>query len=107
MATFVLLYGGKAIYRRALKGVFSAGFGMETLITMGVFTAYLYSTYQFFSGSIHLYYDTACMLIVLVLLGKFLESGLKPGYRKISIISSLSGHPRSGSLSPGAKGGDM
>jgi len=44
---------------------------------MGVFTAYLYSTYQFFSGSIHLYYDTACMLIVLVLLGKFLESGAK------------------------------
>ncbi len=77
MATFVLLYGGKAIYRRALKGIVSAGFSMETLITMGVFTAYLYSTYQFFSGSIHLYYDTACMLIVLVLLGKFLESGAK------------------------------
>jgi heavy metal translocating P-type ATPase len=77
MATFVLLYGGKTIYRRALKGIVSAGFSMETLITMGVFTAYLYSTYQFFSGSIHLYYDTACMLIVLVLLGKFLESGAK------------------------------
>jgi heavy metal translocating P-type ATPase len=77
MATFVLLYGGEAIYRRALKGIISARFSMETLITTSVFTAYLYSTSQFFSGSIHLYYDTACMLIVLVLLGKLLESGAK------------------------------
>ena len=77
MATLVLLYGGNPIYRRALKGIVSARFSMETLITLGVFTAYFYSTYQFFSGSIHLYYDTACMLIVLVLLGKFLESRAK------------------------------
>ena len=77
MATVVLFYGGKPIYRRALKGILSAGFSMETLISLGAFSAYLYSTYQFSTGSIHLYYDTACMLIVLVLLGKFLESRAK------------------------------
>ena len=77
MATFVLLYGGKAIHQKALKGIVSARFGMETLISIGVVTAYVFSTYQLISGSIHLYYDTACMLVVLVLLGKLLESGAK------------------------------
>ena len=77
MASIVVLYGGKRIYQRAWAGVTSAAFGMETLITIGGFSAYLYSTYQWLSGSIHLYYDTASMLIVLVTLGKFVESRAK------------------------------
>jgi heavy metal translocating P-type ATPase len=77
MASVVLFYGGRKIYQRAWAGVTYAGFGMEALITVGAFSAYLYSTYQLLSGSIHLYYDTASMLIVLVTLGKFLESRAK------------------------------
>ncbi|MCX5877623.1 MAG: cation-translocating P-type ATPase [Deltaproteobacteria bacterium] len=77
MASIVLFYGGKKIYQRAWAGIASAAFGMETLITIGAFSAYLYSTYQLLLGSIHLYYDTASMLIVLVTLGKLLESRAK------------------------------
>jgi heavy metal translocating P-type ATPase len=77
MASIVLFYGGKRIYRRAWAGVTSAAFTMETLITIGAFSAYLYSTYQLLSGSIHLYFDTASMLVVLVTIGKFLESRAK------------------------------
>jgi heavy metal translocating P-type ATPase len=77
MASIVLFYGGQRIYRRAWTGVTSSGFSMETLITIGAFSAYFYSTYQLLSGSIHLYFDTACMLVVLVTLGKFLESRAK------------------------------
>jgi heavy metal translocating P-type ATPase len=77
MASIVVFYGGRKIYQRAWAGVTHAGFGMETLITVGAFSAFLYSTYQLVSGSIHLYYDTASMLIVLVTLGKFLESRAK------------------------------
>ena len=73
MASIVLLYGGRKIYQRAWAGITSAAFGMETLITTGAFSAYLYSTINLISGSIHLYYDTASMLITLVLLGKGLE----------------------------------
>jgi P-type E1-E2 ATPase len=50
---------------------------METLITAGSFSAYFYSTHGLLSGSIHLYFDTASMLITLVLLGKLLESRAK------------------------------
>jgi heavy metal translocating P-type ATPase len=50
---------------------------METLIIIGALSAYFFSTYNLFRGSIHLYYDTASMLITLVLLGKTLERGAK------------------------------
>jgi cation transport ATPase len=40
---------------------------MESLITAGPFSAYLYRTFNLVSGSIHLYYDTASMLVSLVL----------------------------------------
>jgi heavy metal translocating P-type ATPase len=77
MASIVLLYGGRNIYRRAWAGLSIAAFSMETLITIGAFSAYLYSTFNLFSGSIHLYFDSASMLIALVLLGKALEGRAK------------------------------
>jgi len=82
MASIVLFYGGKKIYRRAWTGVTSSAFSMETLITIGAFSAYFYSTYQMLSGSLHLYFDTASMLIVLVTLGKLLESRAKAEVRE-------------------------
>jgi heavy metal translocating P-type ATPase len=77
MASIVLFYGGRNIHRRALTGITTAAFSMETLITAGSFSAYFYSIYGLFSGSIHLYFDTASMLITLVLLGKLLERRAK------------------------------
>jgi len=82
MASIVLFYGGFTIYHRALAGITSAAFGMETLITIGAFSAYLYSTVNLFSGSIHLYYDTVAMLITLTLLGKTIEKKAKAGIRE-------------------------
>jgi heavy metal translocating P-type ATPase len=77
MASIVLFYGGRKIYQRAWAGMTSAAFSMETLITAGAFSAYLYSTVNMVSGSIHLYYDTSSMLVTLVLLGKALERRAK------------------------------
>ncbi len=77
MATIVLFYSGQGIYKKALAGLPSASFGMETLITAGTLTAYGFSTVNLLSGSIHLYYDTAAMLITLTLLGKWLEKRAK------------------------------
>jgi heavy metal translocating P-type ATPase len=50
---------------------------METLITLGAFSAFFYSTFNLFSGSIHLYFDTSSMLITLTLLGKTIERRAK------------------------------
>ena len=77
MAAAVLIYGGYDFYKKALAGLRNAAFSMETLIITGALSAFSYSTYSLFTGSIHLYFDTACMLIALVLLGKTLERRAK------------------------------
>ena len=77
MATVVLFYGGRNIFRKAWSGFASAKYSMETLIASGSLAAYFYSTVNLLSGSIHLYYDTASMLVTLVLFGKILEGTAK------------------------------
>ena len=77
MATGVLIYGGFELMKKAFAGLTNAAFSMETLIVMGSVSAYVYSTINLFAGSIHIYYDTAAMLITLVLLGKTLERRAK------------------------------
>lgn len=79
LASTVIFYGGRPIFRKASAGAVQGAFGMETLIAAGSLTAYAYSTFNLLQGSIHLYYDTAAMLITLVLLGKMLEAHAKRG----------------------------
>lgn len=77
MATGVLIYGGQKIFQKAVMGIPSGAFGMETLVGAGALCAYLYSTVNLLAGNIHLYFDTASMLITLVLLGKTIERRAK------------------------------
>ncbi len=55
MATAVLIYGGYDFYKKAWAGLRHAAFSMETLIIIGALSAYFFSTYNLFAGSIHLY----------------------------------------------------
>lgn len=81
MATIVLLYGGGPLFRKAWWGLRARAPGMEALVCLGAGSAYLYSLCNFLSGSWHLYFDTASMLITLVLLGKLLEAKAKAKVR--------------------------
>ena len=82
MGTAVVLYGGYPIYRRAWAGLSNAAFGMESLITLGTAGAWGLSLHHFIKGGLHLYFDTAAMLITLVLLGKQLEQNAKGRIRR-------------------------
>lgn len=73
LATPVVFYGGFPIIKRAYHGLRFANLSMDTLIAMGALSAYFYSTVMMIEGSLHLYFDTAAMLVSLVLLGKYLE----------------------------------
>jgi heavy metal translocating P-type ATPase len=77
LSTPVLFYGGLPIFKKALIGLRYGNPTMEALISIGVLSAYFYSLIQMSQGSLHLYFDTAAMLIVLVLLGKYLEARAK------------------------------
>ncbi len=73
MATPVVFYGGWPILRRGLSSLRHGSPTMEALISIGALSAYAYSFFQMLRGSLHLYFDTAAMIITLVLVGKYIE----------------------------------
>jgi heavy metal translocating P-type ATPase len=77
MASVVFFYGGWPIHRKAWSGLRARSAGMEALISIGSASAYGYSLYQWYLGGLHLYFDSASMLITLVLLGKLIEERAK------------------------------
>lgn len=62
---------------RWLRTVLSVRLDTNALICIGVGAAYLISVLHTLQGQGSLYYDTAAMILVLVTLGYFLESGAK------------------------------
>ena len=87
MSTVVVFYCGFPVLERAIKAARAGGFVMETLISLGALSAYGLSVYQLFRGSLHMYFDTASMLVTLILLGKYLEARIR--YRAILGVEEI------------------
>lgn len=63
---------------RGFKSLFNRTPGMDSLVAIGVGTAYVYSVaVGFFSFEGELYYETAALLLTFIVLGKYLESVAK------------------------------
>lgn len=75
--SLIVMHMGRAIYLRGLKALIHANPTMESLIAIGSGSAFIYSLWGIFNPSIHLYFDSVCVIISLVLLGKMLESKSK------------------------------
>ncbi len=86
LATPVMFYCGFPFLRNTLRGMTKRTFTMDTLIFMGSFSAYAYSAAAIFTGG-EVYFDTSSMIITLILLGRFMESGAK--VRATGAICSL------------------
>ena len=65
------------IFYRAFKAAQSGIATMETLVALGAGAALSYSLWQTVAGSGHVYYDTADMLLGLVMVGKYIERGAR------------------------------
>ena len=76
LTTPVVLYAGWPFFVGALLGIRNRSFTMDVLIAAGAGSAYLYSIYQVFAGG-EVYFDTAAMIITLILLGRLIEAGAK------------------------------
>ena len=77
--TVPILVFGRGFFFRGFKALFSGGASMDTLIAVGVGTAFIYSlaeTVRYALGHTDamLYYESAGMILTLVTLGKYLES---------------------------------
>jgi Cu+-exporting ATPase len=73
LATIVVWYFGWRFHSRAFKLVRKLDFNMDTLISLGTMTAYFYSLWAIMNGQ-EGYLETAVIIIVLILLGKYFET---------------------------------
>jgi copper/silver-translocating P-type ATPase len=90
LATPAVFYCAAPILRIAWSGARTRAIRMETLLSLGILSAYGYSAVQAFAGNLHVYFDTACAIVTLVLTGKLIERGAKDRTaRSISLLYGL------------------
>ncbi|MBC7473238.1 MAG: heavy metal translocating P-type ATPase metal-binding domain-containing protein, partial [Candidatus Sericytochromatia bacterium] len=77
LATLIIFGLGFPFLKSAFVKALNKQLSMESLVSFGTLTAYFYSTWAMLKGRTDVYYDTASMIIALVLLGKFLENSSK------------------------------
>ncbi|MHA1264635.1 MAG: heavy metal translocating P-type ATPase [Candidatus Helarchaeota archaeon] len=105
IATPITWIGGWTFYKGAIKSIKKRTINMDVLITVGVLTAYFYSTVVTFlpffenwlqvpPGSLLIpesmrtaFFDTAAIIVAFILLGKFLEEAIRK--RSSSAIKQL------------------
>lgn len=92
--TTIILILGKDFYIRGFKTLRHRAPNMDSLVAIGTGSAYIYSIYALFqiaNGNIHamhnLYFESAGVVVALVMFGKFLEAKSKD--QTLSAISSL------------------
>ena len=86
LATPVMFYCGYPFLKNTVRGIKNRTTNMDTLIFTGSFSAYAYSVTVIFIGG-EVYFDTSAMIVTLILLGRFIESGAKA--RATGVITSL------------------
>lgn len=77
LTTPVLFYSGREIFSMAFRLALRFESNMDTLIAMGSGIAWLYSTVLLFMPGPHshdLYFETAAIILTLILLGRYLEA---------------------------------
>ena len=73
LATPVVFWCGWPFFHRMWHSIVNASPNMFTLIGIGVGAAYIYSAVVVVTGGMDTYFDTAVVIVVLVLLGQVLE----------------------------------
>ncbi len=79
MGTLVQIILGWQYYHNSYRALKHGSANMDVLIAMGSSAAYLYSVYVTFlaQDQLHVYYDTAAVILTLITLGRFLEARAK------------------------------
>ena len=77
LTTAVIFWPGIGFFKNALKQVRHWSLGMDSLIALGSGTAYVYSVVVLLQGGSGLYFESASIIITLILLGRFFESKAK------------------------------
>lgn len=96
--TVPVLICGRNFFINGMKNLIKRHPNMDSLVMIGTTTAFLYSLYNTFTivqgnahGAHNLYYESAAVVVALVLLGKFLEENSKNSAKKAinSLVSMI------------------
>jgi Cu2+-exporting ATPase len=99
LTTPVVFYSGYPFMRNSIRSVRHRALNMDTLVFLGSFSAYAYSVVAIFTGG-EVFFDTSAMIITLILLGRYIETGAK--WKAGETISELMVlQPREARLSDG------
>ena len=82
LTTPAVFYCAAPVLRLAWAGARRGAIRMESLLAIGILTAYGYSAVAAFTGGPHVYFDTACAIVTLVLAGKAIERAAKDARRR-------------------------
>ena len=77
LATPIQFWLGAPFYRGAWKALRGGTANMDVLVALGTSAAFGLSLYLMAAGQLHLYFESAAVIIVLVRLGKWLEARAK------------------------------
>ncbi|MEX2103659.1 MAG: heavy metal translocating P-type ATPase, partial [Gaiellaceae bacterium] len=78
LATPVVVWGGRPFHRSALSRARQGAAGMDTLISLGTLTAYIWSLVALIAlEDADAYFEAAAVITTLILLGRYLEARAK------------------------------
>ncbi|MDO5666379.1 MAG: heavy metal translocating P-type ATPase [Alcaligenaceae bacterium] len=83
LTTLVLLFPGRRFYEIGIPALLRMGPDMNSLVAVGTLAAYGFSVVATFlpsllpEGSVHVYYESAAVIVTLILFGRYLEARAK------------------------------
>ncbi len=83
IATPVIFWGGAQFFKNAYYALMQKRANMDTLIVLGTFTAWIFSTFVtffpdfFMNSSIDVYFEASVFIIFFILLGRYIEIRMK------------------------------
>lgn len=108
LTSLVLFVPGLRFYRKGLPALFRCAPDMNSLVALGTLSAYLYSLISTFfpfllpAGTVTVYFEAAASIVVLILLGRFLESQAK-GRTSAAIRRLIRQQPKTARLRRGTE----
>lgn len=77
LASIVQFWAGRDFLLATISGLKNRTLSMDTLIVIGTYSAFFYSVLTVFGFGDMVYFDTAAVIITLILLGRYLEAKAK------------------------------
>lgn len=83
LTTLVLIYPGRRFYQLGIPALLRMGPDMNSLVAVGTLAAYGFSVVATFipfilpDASVHVYYESAAVIVTLILFGRYLEARAK------------------------------